>query len=163
MEKEKGEEVKVMKILQFLLSLLAVLIGVIFALGKFNLTVPFDVTPYYYLLLILGVITLFYTPYAWAYKEEEMIELEGVQINKKLIHQLIEEEMKNQENLDIYRTSVVVSKKGIKIIPEITVQTISTMSILDKTNELLQVLHDKMNKVFGDKLNYQFKIIFRTK
>lgn len=152
-----------MKILQLLLGICGLFVGAVHIFEMFDMYVSFDMNPYYMILFGLSVVSVFMMPYEWASKNLGIIKMKHAKIEHTLIHQLIQEEMRQDETVELVETEVEEKKDALWITPQIKVNNVSDLSIEEKTNELTEQLSQKMKQVFGEGREYRFQLLYRSK
>lgn len=152
-----------MRLIHFLLGAVSGFIGIIYILIDMNVNVQLNVEPYYYLMAALGLASFVYIPYKLFQEAEEVIVMNGITIEKRLIHQLIKEELESKSEFSLGKTMIHQRKRHLHITPHIIVLEVSTISMEESSKELTEVILKKMNHVFGDSYKYQLSFIYLSK
>jgi len=152
-----------MRLIHFLLGAVSGFIGVVYILMDLNVNVPLNVEPYYYLMAALGLASFVFIPYKLFQEAEEVIVMNGITIEKRLIHQLIKEELESKSVFSLSSTLIKQHNRRLHILPHITVLEISAISMEESTKELTEVITKKMQHVFGDSYQYQLSLIYLSK
>ena len=152
-----------MKMIQLLLGVCGLFIGAVHVFEIFDMYVSFDMKPYYIILFGVSVISIFMLPYEWASKRIGIISMKDAKVEHNLIHQLIVEEMENDESFELVETDVEEKKDELWITPQIKVKQVADLSLETKTKELTEQLNQKMKQVFGEDRAYRFQILYRSK
>ncbi|PGK51631.1 hypothetical protein CN918_27955 [Priestia megaterium] len=152
-----------MRLIHFLLAAVSAFIGIVYILVDLNVNVQINVEPYYYLMAALGLASFIYIPYKLFQEAEEVIVMNGITIEKRLIHQLIKEELEDKSVFSLSNTIIQQRRRRLHIMPHITVLEVSTISMEESTKELKEVITKKMQHVFGDSYHYELSLIYLSK
>lgn len=151
-----------MKLLQFLLSLCATFIGLVFALGQVGIDLDIDLTLYHYLLFALGLVCLFLMPYGSQEKKEMVLETDKMWVDKKVVHQLFQDYMEDDEQLTLRQTTVEKQKDELFIKVYVTVVKWNDWNASEKTEELIEEFSRRMKTFLLEETLYRFQIIYEA-